>query len=151
VLYERTYERFLIPLLPYFALAAAYALRELARAGSNVLPSLKRPSGGAALTSAFLALPLLGTWCLSSSRAAPHTTTQAARWLERNASPSTDVALTSTLDLPLCRAPRGFATWLGPVERALVWPWSAYQARLPKATARRRSGTCARGGPSSCK
>jgi hypothetical protein len=120
-LYERTYERFAIPLVPFAAVAAAYAVERVH--GVVKVPRI-------VLALVVLALPIAATWSLASIRAAPHTSTRAAEWLEQNAAPSDDVALTPGVDLPLAREPRGFASWMGPIEDQFTWPWSRYQARL---------------------
>jgi hypothetical protein len=130
LLYERTYERFLLPLLPYLAVAAAYAIREIAALASRRVGPLARPAGQAALTAAFLVVPVLGTSCLASIRAAPHTTTLAARWIERNLSRDETIGITSRIDVPLWRDAEGLSNWMGPMEDQFEWPWSRYQARL---------------------
>lgn len=131
--YGRTYERFLIPLLPLMACAAAFGLRELARR----LPTRSAAAGFAAWA-AFAALATLPNawlcWRLVSIRSAPHTTAQAARWLEEHADElrGADIALTPQLDLPLAREREGFANWMpGGIEAQFAWVWSRYQALLP--------------------
>jgi hypothetical protein len=131
-LYNRTYERFLIPLLPLLACCAAFGVRELVR-------RVRTPSGAAGFTvwAAAVALAVApSAWLcarLASVRAAPHTTELAARWLEAHADlRAKDIALTPQLDLPLARESEGFANWMpGGIEEQFTWVWSRYQAALP--------------------
>ncbi|MFM7298537.1 MAG: hypothetical protein ACKO4Q_15135 [Planctomycetota bacterium] len=135
--YERTYERFLLPLLPYLALAAAFALRELARALARRLPVFGDPAGQLGLAAAALALPAFGSWRLSEIRAAPHTTAVAAQWLSASAQPDQDIALWPGLELPLARDLAKLGPWPGPkvpVEARFQWPWSRYQSLHPDLT-----------------
>lgn len=131
--YGRTYERFLIPLLPLMACASAFALRALAR-----LVPTRSAAAGFATWAAFAALAIAPCawlcWRLVSIRSAPHTTTLAARWLEEHAQElrGADIALTPQLDLPLAREREGFANWMpGGIEAQFTWVWSRYQAALP--------------------
>lgn len=127
--YDRTYERFLIPLVPMLACSAAYAL-------SRGASALKREGAASVVLVGALALAP-GAWLcwkLGTVRGAPHTTELAARWLEDHRAEwkSADIALTPQLDLPLAREPEGFANWMpGGIEAQFTWPWSRYQAALP--------------------
>ncbi len=131
--YNRSYERFVLPLVPLMACVAAYALRALAQR----LPARSAASGFASwlMCGALLVAP--GAWLcarLVSIRAQPHTTELAARWLEARAGElrRADIALTPQLDLPLAREREGFANWMpGGIEAQFVWVWSRYQALLP--------------------
>jgi hypothetical protein len=127
-LYSRTYERFVIPLLPYLAVAAALGVEELARR-VRVLAS---PKAACALAIALLALPAWACWKLGAIRAAPNTNAMAAAFVRARLSPDDDIALWPGLDVPLCRAPEGFASWMGPIEKQTLWVWSRYQATLPE-------------------
>jgi hypothetical protein len=125
-LYERNYERFVLPLLPYLACAAAWGVAHVARGGARL-----------ALASAVaLALPACTAVRLVSARAAPHTLERAAAWVEANVEPEARVLLTSKVDLPLLREPAGLTLWgdASPTEREFWWlPWARYQARLDAA------------------
>jgi hypothetical protein len=136
-LYDRTYERFLLPLVPLLACCAAFGVRELAR---RVRASSGAASGAAgfALWAVAVVLAVAPSawlcWRLASVRAAPHTTELAARWLEQHAETarSKDIVLTPQLDLPLARESEGFANWMpGGIEKQFTWVWSRYQAALP--------------------
>jgi hypothetical protein len=122
-LYERTYERFVIPLVPYAAVAAAFGARELARLV---------PAPAVALLA--LALPFSASVRLARARAAPDTLAEAAAWVAANVDPSQAVLLTSKVDLPLGRAPEGldYPGWPEPLSSRRFWflPWSHYLGRL---------------------
>jgi hypothetical protein len=82
-LYARTAERFVLPLVPYAACAAAYGVERAAR---RLRLSRRARAAGAAL---LLAGPLAGAWALTSVRAHPDTATEAARWIEEHLDPRT--------------------------------------------------------------
>ena len=126
-LYSRTYERFVVPLLPYFAVAAALGVAELTRR----VRVLARPAVAVSLALALVALPAWASWKLGAIRAAPSTNALAANWVSTHLSADDDVALWPNLDLPLCRKPEGFKSWMGPIEKQVTWVWSRYQATLP--------------------
>jgi hypothetical protein len=126
-LYARTYERFVVPLLPYFAVAASLGVAELTRR----VRVLARPAAAVSLALALIVLPAWASWKLGAIRAAPNTNALAANWVSTHLSTDDDVALWPNLDLPLCRKPEGFASWMGPIEKQVTWVWSRYQASLP--------------------
>jgi hypothetical protein len=121
-LYERTYERFLLPLLPYLALVAACGLWRL--------PSRAR----AAVAVAALALPTCATVQLVRSRAAPDTQARAAAWMAGHLSPADDVLVTTKIDLPLVRVPdrRTFGGEPALGRAFFFAPWTRYQAELAR-------------------
>jgi len=131
-MYNRTYERFAIPLVPLFACVAAFGLREVARR----IPARSAAAGFA--TWAVLAVLAVAPgawlcWRLVDVRSQPHTTELAARWLEERASElrPLDLTLTPTLDLPLLREPAGLSNWPGGEGASWNRPWSRYQASVP--------------------
>ncbi len=139
--YERTYERFLLPLLPYLALAAAFALRELSRLLARRSSAFAEPSGQIGLCAAALALPAFASWRLSEIRSAPHTTAVAAQWLSSSAQPEQDIAVWPGLELPLARDLGTLGPWPGPkvpLEARFQWPWSRYQSLHPDMVAPER-------------
>jgi len=127
--YNRTYERFLIPLLPELACCAAFALRAALRRASRDGVFASMLVGAMALApNAWLC------WRLGTIRSAPHTTELAAQWIveHRDRVRPLDIVLTPQLDLPLAREPEGFANWMpGGIEKQATWVWSRYQASLP--------------------
>jgi hypothetical protein len=144
LLYERTYERFLLPLVPFLCCASALAFAQLAR-------QLRLGRRSAALGAALLlALPSAAAWKLSSIRAAPSTHFEAARWIAAHVQPSTDVsdpapagptaaerlavapiAVWPNLELPLWWEPQGLHFWGRSTVGILHLWWGRYQARLP--------------------
>ncbi|MCY2960264.1 MAG: glycosyltransferase family 39 protein [Planctomycetota bacterium] len=103
-LYQRTYQRFVLPLVPFLALLAAFGLFAAARAGQRAF----RPAGQAV---AGLAILVAGaqfawSWRLGTARSRTDTIQEAADWLARNAQPDSDeIDATPGLDLPLNRTP----------------------------------------------
>ena len=83
VIYARTAERFVMPLVPFAASAAAYGAERATRALS--LGPRARLAGAALL----LAVPLAGALGLTAVRASPDTPTLAARWIEERLDPGT--------------------------------------------------------------
>jgi hypothetical protein len=129
-LYERTYERFLIALVPYAAVAAAFGARGLAGLGG-----LGRSVPAPAVACLALALPALASLRLAAARAAPDTLAEAARWVAANVAPAETVLLTSKVDLPLGHSAEGlhYPGWSEPLSSrryTTFLPWSHYLGRL---------------------
>jgi hypothetical protein len=122
-LYDRTYERFLTPLIPYLAWAAGWAVQ---RAGERLAA---RPVV-AWFAGALLLVPPVGMdlrW--ASVRAGEHTTARAARWIEAHVPDAdTPIALTPLLDLPLVRRPEGLAFRDKNLYSLFNVPWARYQS-----------------------
>jgi hypothetical protein len=125
-LYDFSYERFLVQLLPCAALAAAYACSRLSRAAwpahSTIAAAL---IGVLALASqAFFAVRLARAW------GEPDTLTRCARWLREEVPPgSARLAVFHTIDLPLLRyAGSLHENWRQRFDAAR--PWIVYQDRL---------------------
>ncbi|HVS11369.1 MAG TPA: glycosyltransferase family 39 protein [Planctomycetota bacterium] len=130
-LYERTYERFALPLVPYFACLAAYALARLAE--RIPVSSARRPLAATLLASLALALPAYACARLAWIRARPHTSEHAARWVAEHVNPEYDVLLfPPTLDLPIFRAPEGLAHGGRTAAELRHLPWARYQALHPE-------------------
>ncbi len=94
-LFQRTFERFLIPLLPYLALLAAFGLQALTRALGCSKP--------ATLAIAFAALTA-PSWVVGRAtllRGREDTTQQTAAWLESNLEPSELFLVNPLILLPL--------------------------------------------------
>ena len=127
-MFEKTYERFALPLLPYLATCAAWGVGALAlRFGRAVW-------WAAALA---LALPAAACWRLAVLRSRPDTMEQAAAWIQEQLEPPARLfvpaagAFSSDLDLPLSRTPEHFLTAEGRRVRQHS-PWTQYLARLPQ-------------------
>ncbi|MBL8862184.1 MAG: glycosyltransferase family 39 protein [Planctomycetes bacterium] len=103
-LYQRTYQRFVLPLVPFLAVLAAFGLHATWRAAS----ARSRWLGRAVAFLAVVACVAQFAWAfrLGAVRAAPDTIEQAARWIEEHVAPGTDrVDVMPGLDLPLSRTP----------------------------------------------
>ncbi len=123
-LYLRTYERFVMPLIPYLCCFAAWGLSRIFSQGELG----KRARFALPLALAALALPTYACVRLAWLHARPDSTELAARWIEKNTSPEGELMLlTPRLDLPLFRSQRELD--LGGVEfyQPWVYPWIHYQ------------------------
>lgn len=123
-LFNQTYERFLLPLLPYLATFAAFGLATLhrkcaARGGLVVAASI-----------ASLALPAYTSTKLSYLRGSPSTLDQTAAWVRDNIKEpeQQSVFLLPPLDLPLFRTTESLRYPAG--RAAFFSPWSRYQNKL---------------------
>ena len=122
-LFERTYERFALPLLPYFALLAAWGAQRWAeRLGARAFAL------GCTLA---LALPACACAKLAWLRSQPDTLAEAALWLESRDTAETMYvsAAPPALDLPLLRKPEGLLFY-GKTPKLPLSPWTAWQARM---------------------
>jgi len=133
-LYQRSYERFLLPLLPFCAVLSAYGLSAVvtwARAASS---SAARPRARVRLTGAFLLVglwigyPALAALHLAEARAAPSTYERAAAWVAQEDTPRTrSVLLTPSTCLPLFHDTTDLPGRVQMHLRASLWPY--YQLR----------------------
>ncbi|MBL8857449.1 MAG: glycosyltransferase family 39 protein [Planctomycetes bacterium] len=123
-MWQRSYQRFLLPLLPYIALLAAVGVWWLVdrcfrrRAWTAVIV------GGILCAQAFTALDVV------MLRRAPDTATAAADWISANLERTDRIALVPLLELPLMRADRGLAQHATATGREYK-SWARYQAALP--------------------
>lgn len=123
-LYDRSYERFVTPLVPYLAWAAAYALQ---RAGDR-LALARRPTAGWALGALLLAPPVLADLRWIDVRAGQHTTQRCADWIEAHVPDhATPIVVTPLTDLPLLRRPEGLEFGAKGLYAVFNVPWSRYQ------------------------
>ena len=119
-LFNQTYERFLLPLLPYLATFAAWGLASLAG----------RSRAAVAVALALLAVPLAASTKMSWMRGQGSTLDDAASWIRAHV---TDPAAQSVfvlppLDVPLMRTVESLRYPEG--RAAFFSPWSRYQNRL---------------------
>lgn len=130
--YGGTYERFLLPLIPFLAVLGVWGARELASA----------PAGRWIATGALalaLALPAAASARLAWLRARPDTLEEAAVWVRAHVEPERGRVLLSPLpyfehrdssiDLPLARGVEACAGPGGPRARYYD-AWSTYLARV---------------------
>jgi len=107
-LYQRTYQRFVLPLTPFLAILAAFGLWTAARAAGRASPRL----GRAVAIFAFVlgAAELAWGWRLGTVRARVDTIQEATAWLAAHATPGVDVIdVMPGLDLPVVRTPESVA------------------------------------------
>jgi hypothetical protein len=125
-LFERTYERFVIPLLPFFAIFAAWGLQR----ASQFVPRK--------LVIAFAALALsvgaAATVKLAYLRSKPDTLGEVAQWIAALPEAATQRVYISpsppTFDVPLFRQAPGLLL-NGHRPHLPLTPWTAWQARVP--------------------
>ena len=131
-IYDSTYERFVIPLLPCLVVLAAWGLSALL--GSARTGPAHR-SLGVAIAAAALAWPCWAAIKLARLCAAPDTATLAAQWIAEHADPRAErILLTTQVDLPLLREPSQTPPF-PPEDRRLgawVYPWAYYQLGLAR-------------------
>jgi hypothetical protein len=135
-IYGLSYERFVMPLVPFLAILAAIGARAFVELVS------RSPAVRAVLASALLAAPVLSAWKLGAVRAAPDTFQRAAAWIAQNAAPERDrIDALPYLDLPIfytedalhenVRGDLFWLTWqarLSPAQRA----GPRYDLHMPK-------------------
>ncbi len=100
--YQRTYQRFVLPLLPYMACLAAYAVMRAASLMGNRL-------GAASLAGLAIIPPIFGALHLALLRNRPDTGTLAAEWLREQDLSRARVFVLPTIDLPLRRSSAALA------------------------------------------
>ena len=128
-LFELTYERFVLPLVPFFAVFVAVGLAALVRRVSpRVRVVIVSIAGGA------LVLPAFAGARLAWLRSRPDTLEEAARWIENHApAERVYVSASQPLDLPLFRKPEGFK----PFGAKQLTPWTRWQVSVPESSAPR--------------
>jgi len=125
-LYQRSYERFLLPLLPCLCVLAAWVLWRALRAAAARGAPVRAAAVGAALVA--LAFPAVPSTCLLAARRAPSTFEVAAAWVAEHVDPATgSCALSMPLILPLYRTPEALATERLPRQRSRGFAWIYYQ------------------------
>jgi hypothetical protein len=118
VLFERTFYRFALPLLPFAALFAVMGLRLLGRAGVVVCGAL-------------IAFQALCVFQIARLHQAGDTARQAARWIQENLDRgAARISISPWLDLPLIREPVALASH-GLTYANEVAPWLDHQRAMP--------------------
>lgn len=117
-LYQRTYQRFVLPLVPYLACLAAYAVMRVVEELTVMVrqrSSTSRSTGPSRLIVVVTVLLLVGpqVWAalsLVTLRNRPDTGTLAADWIRAHVAPGKErVFLLPTIDLPLRRSSASLA------------------------------------------
>lgn len=122
------YERFMIPLLPFAALLAAYACCVLWRVCG---PARWVVLGLCLLPSTWTA------WSFARIAQAPNGYEQAAAWVQRHVEPSERIITTPDLSLPLLYSSAAISAGLADGASANM-PWISYQATIPALPASER-------------
>jgi len=126
MLFTRSFQRFLIPVIPYLACAVAWFLWELVR---GTQPARRRMATVAVVALLVLnAVPgLKATWL----RLRLDSETRAALWLAEHEDRATaSIVLAPTLELPLVRTAESLPRVR--LETRILFPlWTRYQASLP--------------------
>ena len=132
--YANTSDRYLLPLVPFAALAAAAVLPAAAALARRALPGLPATAAQAASAALLLAPPAAVALALVSARAEDDTGRVAAAWIERHVERGRErIAVTPSLELPLVRDASGLA-WLASFGDRPQPPWIRYQRSLDAAT-----------------
>lgn len=133
-LYERTQQRFVIPLVPFVACSAAFGVLRIVRALTRGASRPARRWVGVAAGLLALALPAYATARYAWIHANPHTLQQAAAWIEANVDRETErVGVHALYDLPLVRQRRNLVDDDGTWRKVIYSPWQHYQAKwLPE-------------------
>jgi hypothetical protein len=128
-----TYERFLLPLLPYLAIAAgALVERLVARAQAGFAAPALGASIGACVLALFLAPPACIAVLYDRVAVAPDKLELAAEWIRRNVDPRSVIVTSPGTVLPLLQDPESVRIDLED-PGTYTLPWLAYQAILPDA------------------
>jgi len=127
-LYQRTYQRFALPLVPYLGIVSAYGAWQLWRLAARGGRGLSLVAG--ALACAAAAAELAWSWQLGRVRARPDTIQEAATWITQHVPPETQaISVMPGLDLPIARSRASIKKdWHHKDEQSV--PWFRYQAEL---------------------
>lgn len=105
--YDMTYDRFVLPLVPLLAILVAWASE---RVWKSLGERWRNPASAVALATIVLAPSLAAAWRLGTLREREDTFESAARWIERNAKPGSDrILLLQNIDLPLAYSSESLA------------------------------------------
>lgn len=123
-LYERSYQRFVLPLVPLFAILAAWTLSLGARRAR-----VASRFGALAFAAPLLAAETFATWRLVELRAKPDTLTQAAEWVRTHAEPTQTFVMLPGIDVPLATTDASRARDAD-YYNVLGYPWRVWNTRI---------------------
>jgi hypothetical protein len=127
-MYAETWERFLMPLIPYFACLAAYGVKSAVRPlVERMRSSSARAACTASIAACLPALALVPALRVGSVRSAPGTLSCAADWIRENAGTSDPIVVIPYVDLPLLH---GDAALAENSKRPWSSNWIRYQMQL---------------------
>jgi hypothetical protein len=133
-LFERTFQRFLMPIVPYLCILAAFALLALGAALASRLRSstISRASRTLAILPVLLILGVQ-SWAavrVARLKCAPDTEELAAAWIREHVARGEErIAIGPSLELPLLRTPETISETLVHDRLAYV-PWVEYEVAL---------------------
>jgi hypothetical protein len=127
-MYDESWERFLLAILPYLATAGGYGVRRIAEAAAARL----RSSTGRALVVPAIsgcapALALIPALSFARDRAAPDTLRCASSWIRENVAVEDPIVVVPYVDLPMLD---GDAAMADNAKRPWGSNWTRYQMRL---------------------
>lgn len=135
-LYERTYQRFVLPLTPFECVMAGYGLCRIVSFAAGISCFLRRFAVAAAAL--VVAFQVFGAWRLVAARAEPSTIDESARWIESHVPREARISLMTLMELPLQYTEPAFEASL-PAQFDVSFLWFRYLARLGPAAF---EGTC---------
>ncbi|MDZ4772612.1 MAG: glycosyltransferase family 39 protein [Planctomycetota bacterium] len=126
-LYERTYQRFVLPLTPFECVMAGYALCRIVSFAAGISCFTHRIAVAAAAL--VLAFQVFGAWRLVDARAEPSTIDESARWIESHVPRDARISLMTLMELPLQYTEPAFEA-SRPAQFDVSFLWFRYLARL---------------------
>lgn len=122
-MYERTYQRFVLPLVPFACVIAAYALCRAICFAARFGDWPRRAASVAVVC--VIAFQVATAWRLSDARSQPSTIAEAARWIEGHVPPDARLALLPMMEIPLQYRPAAFEA-SKPVQNDVHFMWFRY-------------------------
>lgn len=105
-MYDRTYQRFVLPLVPFACVIAAYALCRSVCFAARFGDWPRRAASVAVV--GVLAFQAASAWRLADVRSEPSTISQAARWIEGHVPGDARISVVPMMELPLQYTPSAF-------------------------------------------
>jgi hypothetical protein len=130
-MYAETWERFLLPLIPYLACLGAFAAKTVLGALSDRMQLSRAGAAGVSSLAAILpALALVPAIHVGTARSAPNTLACAADWFQHHAAADDPIIVIPYVDLPLLHADAALAE---NSKRPWASNWIRYQMQLTPA------------------
>jgi hypothetical protein len=130
-MHERAQQRFVVPLLPYLALLAAYGLKGFVTWAAGGKPTEQLVARMAGMLALFV--PLAAAFSFAKVRSKPHTLGAAGNWIAAHVDPDTErVGIHPLYDVPLVRRFENQfedGQWGGEPRKPILagTPWNKYQ------------------------
>jgi hypothetical protein len=127
-MYDESWERFLLAILPYLATAGGYGVKRIAEAAaSRARSAIGRSVVAPALAGLAPALALIPALCLGRDRSAPDTLRCASRWIREHVAAEDPIVVVPYVDLPILDGDTAMAN---NAKRPWGSNWTRYQMRL---------------------